>query len=103
MTDPAKPPTTLAQLDELIEQADNNNPCILPISDKMEFIIKSAPATIAIPPIFYLCCRQPGMGMVRVFGRGFYWKDSRHHQLKFSERMGITGRMRIGPWVLGWL
>lgn len=102
MTDPTKPPMGLAQLDKLIDEADTGNPCILSISDKMELILRSAPATTAMPPIFYFC-RQPGMGWVRVFGRGFYWKDSRRHQLKFSERMGITGRMRIGPWVLGWL
>ena len=46
---------------------------------------------------------EPGIGWIRVFGRGFTWKDTRRHALMFSERKGYRRRLEIGPWSFRWL
>ena len=46
---------------------------------------------------------QPGIGWIRILGRGFAWKATRRHALLFSERKGLARRLRIGPWSFGWL
>jgi hypothetical protein len=44
---------------------------------------------------------SPGFGWFRVFGVGLTWKDSKRHELLFSERNGFTRRLRIGAWGIG--
>jgi hypothetical protein len=45
----------------------------------------------------------PGGGWLRVFGRGFAWKDLRQHSLMFSERYGYRKTWRIGHYSFAWL
>ena len=46
---------------------------------------------------------RPGLGWFRIFGVGLKWKDTTRHELLFSERQRITGRFRIGRWLIGGL
>lgn len=46
---------------------------------------------------------EPGIGWIRIFGRGFTWKDARRHELTFSERSGHSRRLKLGSWSFRWL
>lgn len=39
-----------------------------------------------------------GFGWVRLFKGGVKWKDTRRHNLLFSERQGISKYVKIGKW-----
>ena len=39
-----------------------------------------------------------GIGWVRIFGKGFHWKDTTRHSLIFSERIGRSRALIIGKW-----
>jgi hypothetical protein len=57
------------------------------------------PRQISFGP-FYGSLR-PGLGWFRIFGFGVSWKDTRRHELLFSERTGHTRPLRIGAWRIG--
>lgn len=42
-----------------------------------------------------------GRGWIRIFGVGVSWKDSKRHELIFSERTGHTRPLRIRGWLFG--
>jgi len=42
-------------------------------------------------------------GFIRVFGRGFGWKDLRKRPLMFSERNGYKKHIEIGNWSFAWI
>lgn len=44
-----------------------------------------------------------GKGWMRLFGTGIYWKDTRKHDLVFSERYGNKRFIRIGNYLIGML
>lgn len=44
-----------------------------------------------------------GAGWVRVFGRGFYYKNTETKWLSFSERNGYKKTLRLGKWLIGYL
>ena len=44
--------------------------------------------------------RSDGFGWFRLLDYGIAWKDTRKHQLTFSERNGYARRLMIGAWCL---
>ena len=45
--------------------------------------------------------REDGIGWIRFFGQGIYWKDVTKHRMLFSEEIGYTLGFKIGKWYIG--
>ena len=43
---------------------------------------------------------EKGLFWFRIFGYGLHIKDTKRHQLMFSERNGLTKYWKVGVWIV---